>query len=79
MDLTPPEWMTTEERLNEVAQILARAGDRLKTRAKERGYDRLSPYTILLQAQYLDLPCFPDDRFGLRNTGRQRALVQLQM
>ncbi len=52
MDLTPPEWMTTEERLNEVAQILARAGDRLKTRAKERGYDRLSPYLSRLRAEY---------------------------
>lgn len=51
MDLTPPEWMTTEERLNEVAQIIALAGDRLKARAKERGYDRLSPYLSRLRAE----------------------------
>lgn len=51
MDQTPPEWMTTEERLNEIAQIIARAGDRLKVRAKERGYDRLSPYLSRLRAE----------------------------
>lgn len=51
MDQTPSEWMTTEERLNEVAQIIAQAGDRLKARAKERGYDRLSPYLSRLRAE----------------------------
>lgn len=51
MEQTPPEWMTTEERLNEVAQIIAQAADRLKARAKQRGYDRLSPYLSRLRAE----------------------------
>lgn len=50
MDQTSPEWMTTEERLNEVAQIIARARDRLKERATLRGYDQLSPYLSRLRA-----------------------------
>lgn len=52
IEQTPPEIMSTEERLNEIAHILARAGDRLKARAKQRGYDRLSPYLSRLRAEH---------------------------
>lgn len=36
VDLTPPEIMSTEERLKEVANILAEAGDRLKDKARKK-------------------------------------------
>jgi hypothetical protein len=51
IEQTPPEIMSTEERLNEVAHILARAGARLKERAGQRGYDRLSPYLSRLRTE----------------------------
>lgn len=34
IDLTPPEIMSTEDRLKEVANILAVAGERLKDKAR---------------------------------------------
>lgn len=36
VDLTPPEIMSTEDRLMEVAHILAGAGNRLKDKAREK-------------------------------------------
>lgn len=48
MKQTSLEMMSTEERLNEIAHILARAGDRLKARAKERS---ISQYLSRLRAE----------------------------
>jgi hypothetical protein len=36
IDQTPPEIMSTEDRLKEVANILAGAGDRLKDKARSK-------------------------------------------
>lgn len=51
IEQTPPEIMSTEECLNEVAHILARAGDRLKERAKQRGCTSLSQYLSKLRSE----------------------------
>ena len=51
IEQTPPDIMTTEERLNEIASLLARACERLRERAKLRGYTRLSPYITGLHAE----------------------------
>lgn len=48
IEQTPPDIMSTEDRLNEIAHILARAGDRLKARAKEKS---ISQYLSRLQAE----------------------------
>jgi hypothetical protein len=45
----PPEIMSTEERPNEIAHILARAGDRLKAMAKQRSCTSISQYLSRLR------------------------------
>lgn len=39
------------ERLSKTASLLSRAGDRLKVRAKERGYTSISQYLSRLRAE----------------------------
>lgn len=51
IEQTPPDIMSTEERLNEIAHILARAGDRLKARAKEKNCTSLNQYLSRLRAE----------------------------
>lgn len=52
IEQTPPEIMSTEERLNEIAHILARAGDRLKARAKVRSCTSISQYLSRWRAEH---------------------------
>ncbi|MBL8640306.1 MAG: hypothetical protein JNK24_08140 [Alphaproteobacteria bacterium] len=51
IEQTPPDIMTTEERLSEIASLLARACERLRERAKLKGYTRLTPYISGLHAE----------------------------
>jgi hypothetical protein len=51
VELTPPETMKIDERLDEIASMLNLAVARLKEKAELAGYKRLSEYLVVLEKE----------------------------
>ncbi len=53
LELTPPEIMKIDERLDEIAGLMNLAVARLKGKAELAGYKRLSEYLAVLDKEHL--------------------------